>query len=242
MNGPIFISHSSDDKNEANALASALRQAFSQQIRTFNTSSGTAIQAGDNWRKAMLDAIRDASIVILWCTPAATNSKWVAFEIGAAFAYGRRIIPCAVHLAPSDLPFNLSELQAPALDTADGWLNMADAVANYLAYPGVIDRDPLIQLAKQFTASTSALQVDAIGMTIGFKNVSHAPIADLQVKPAAGEDPSWVSAVRGVALQPGQSRTLLRSEDAEDREFDVTWRDVAGVAHKQRVLVAGIRS
>jgi hypothetical protein len=181
MTGPIFVSHSSTDKDEANALAHALRQAFGERIRTFNTSSGTAIQAGDKWRQVVLDAIRDASVVILWCTPAAATSKEVAFEIGAAFAYGRRIIPCAVHVPPSKLPWSLSELQAPALDTQQGWLQLADAVANALDYGGSIEKTPLLELAEKFTAPSDAVEVKAVGLTVEFKNTSNAPITNIQV-------------------------------------------------------------
>lgn len=239
MTGPIFVSHSSADKAEANALALALRQAFSDRIRTFNTSSGTAIQAGDKWRQVILDAIRDASMVILWCTPAAANSKEVAFEIGAAFAYGRRIIPCAVHLPPSKLPWSLSELQAPALDTPEGWIQLAEAVANALGYGGAIHKEPLLQLAKKFTAPSDALEVKVIGHTVEFKNTSSAPITNVHVAPVDGPQPPWVVAMQGGSLLAGQGKTVLRQSPADRQEFELTWDDVAGATHRRRVEIGG---
>jgi hypothetical protein len=239
VTGPIFVSHSSEDRDEANALAYALRQAFSQRVRTFNTSSGTAIQAGEKWRQVILDAIRDASVVVLWCTPAATKSKEVAFEIGASFAYGKQIIPCAVHMPPSRLPWSLDELQAPALETESGWLQLAEAVANSLEYNGGIDKEPLLQLAKKFQAPSDALDVKAIGRTLEFKNTSNAPISNLDVLPVAGETPEWLIAIAGQSLQAGQGRTLLRQPAPDSREFDLSWDDVAGARHQRRVTIGG---
>ncbi len=239
MTGPIFVSHSSNDRDEANALALALRQAFSQRVRTFNTSSGTAIQAGDKWRQVILEAIRDASVVILWCTPSAANSKEVAFEIGAAFAYERRIIPCAVHMPPSKLPWSLSEFQAPALDSSEGWIQLAEAVAVALEYGGGIDRGPLLQLAAKFTAPNTALDVQFIGRTVIFKNTSNAPISNVQIVAVAGLPPSWINAINGKELKDGQSKTRLRQPIEENQEFDLSWGDVAGATHRRRIQIGG---
>ena len=239
MAGAIFVSHSSTDKDEANALALALRQAFVERIRTFNTSSGTAIQAGDKWRQVILEAIRDASVVILWCTPAAAHSKEVAFEIGAAFAYDKRIIPCAVHLPPSKLPWSLSELQALTLDTPDGWILMGEAVANALGYGASIDNAPLLQLATKFTAPSDALDVKVIGHTVEFRNTSSAPITNVQVVTVAGASPSWVVAIQGGSLQAGQGKTLLRHPPADSQEFELSWDDVAGTRHRRCLQIGG---
>jgi hypothetical protein len=70
MNGPIFVSHASPDGAEANELALALRQAFGQRVRTFNTSSRAAIQAGDLQERISNDlTIKEAGI-------------WVANKMG----------------------------------------------------------------------------------------------------------------------------------------------------------------
>lgn len=134
MNSDVFLSHSSADKEDANALASALNHAFNHSIRMFNTSSGVQIKAGDKWRQAILDALRNTRAVILWYTPSAEHSNEVAFEIGAAFAYAKRIIPCSVHISPAKLPWSLSELQAVALDTEEGWLKLGSSLATALEF------------------------------------------------------------------------------------------------------------
>ena len=241
MTGPVFISHSSADKDEANALALALREAFSQRIRMFNTSSGTAIQAGDKWRQVILDAIRDAGVVILWCTPAAVDSKEVAFEIGAAFAYKKRIIPCAVHLPPSRLPWSLSEFQVPALDTPQGWKQLAEAVGSALEYGGAISDAPLAELAAKFTAPNNALEVKPIGHTIEFKNTSTTPITNVQIVAVAGSSPSWLVAINGASLQAGQGKIILRQPPADEQEIELMWNDIAGATHRRRVTVGSAK-
>jgi hypothetical protein len=74
------------------------------------------------------------------------------------------LIPCCVHVAPSKLPWSLSETQAlTQLDKEEGWIRLADTVGNIINYSGTIDSEPLRRLSESFRATNDAVQVIAVG-------------------------------------------------------------------------------
>ena len=231
--GAIFVSHSVAEKEDITALCAALRKTFHNEIRTFNTSSKTAIQAGSLWRTRILEAIEGSSIVLLWATKNALSSREVAFEIGAAFAYKKPIIPCAVHISPPDLPWSLSELQAVTLDTEDGWRQLSNAIANMVEYPHIIMDEYMIDLSKKFTVSNDALVVESVGQIIKLKNSSISRIISLSAEIVAGMPPVWLKAVQDLCIEPGQEKIFMRNPTKEKESVSIkfTWLDVSGAAH-----------
>jgi hypothetical protein len=238
--GPLFISHSSLEGDDVVALCKALRAAFDDKLRMFNTSSGTAIQAGDRWRNRIIEAIQSSSVVVLWATPAAIASREVAFEIGAAFACSKVVLPCAIHIKPSSLPWSLSELQVLMLDQERGWLELAAAIANVTQYPGSVKEVPLLELAARFTTRSEALRVSCIGYTVEFLNTSKAPIMGLRAV-SCGLDPvpTWVAAVEGISLEPGKSSVVLRDREPGEYKLQFTWTDVTGGTQRQEATIKG---
>jgi hypothetical protein len=236
---PIFISHSTKERGDVGALGEALRAAFNKETRIFNSSSGFPIEPGTRWRDRILDAIREATVVILWGTPDALESKEVAFEIGAALALERKVIPCAVHVPPEDLPWGLSELQAVTLDSSDGWQRLTDAIANALDYKGVIQNAPLVALSRNFTAPSDALLIRTVGFTIELRNSSPSRIVNIQATVVTGPEPEWLQAVGGISLEPDQATVLLR--DAHSfQKVSFTWTDVAGMNHTKDIDIQGV--
>jgi hypothetical protein len=239
--GPIFISHSTADHEDVINLGHALRAALKSQVRIFNTSD-FAITPGTRWRDRIITAIRDSSVVVLWATPNALESKEVAFEIGAAFAFDKAIIPCCVHVPPSSLPWSLSEIQAhTVLDKEDGWDQLATVVANQLNLPIAIDKAPLLEFATRFRATSQAVEFEAIGLTIEIRNTSTSAVTGLGLEASdQGETlPAWASAFQDIDLAAGESKLLIRGVDTPDRHFRLTWTDAVGIPHTRDVSVPG---
>lgn len=233
VSSSIFVSHSKEDHDAVNALTSALRTAFGGRLRTFNTSSGAAIPAGDLWRTYILAALRSAPVVLLWGTSSALQSREVAFEVGAAMAYDLPIITCCVHIAPAALPWGLAERQALIMDSDQGWEQLPDEIASIINFAGAVDKAPLRELADRYEAPGDALDVSALGYTLEFHNRSSTPISDVEfVASDEGGTPEWATALKGAVLEPDAFAVVLRDAESE-RTVDVTWRDIAGATHRR---------
>lgn len=238
MSGLIFISHASEDHADVNALIGALREAFKGRLRTFNTSSGEALSPGEDWRRELLNAMDDAAVVLLWATSSALDSKEVAFEIGAAAATKRYIIPCCVHIPPDSLPWGLDRLQALILDSESGWMQLAERIAEVTKYQGRLELDPLKELSECFEAPDDALTAEALGYTIELKNRSKSQIDEIRLEPADEHPlPVWATEFDIATLGPGESVVMLRDRSEGRRSLSLSWSDVTGATRQRRVTL-----
>ncbi|HVW45412.1 MAG TPA: TIR domain-containing protein [Solirubrobacterales bacterium] len=238
MSGLIFISHASQDQADVNSLMVALRHALKGRLRFFNTSSGDALSPGEDWRGELLGALDDADAVILWGTISALESKEVAFEIGAAAATHRYVIPCCVHISPDTLPWGLDDRQALKLDTEDGWIHLAERIAEVTRYPGKLELDSLRELARRFEAPDDALVIEALGYTVELKNRSQSRIDDIRVERADRHPlPTWAREFDVPTLAPEESVVMFRGHDEGERALCLSWSDVTGATRKRTVTV-----
>lgn len=241
MPGLVFISHSSDDHADVDALSSALREVFQDRLRVFNAASVDAVDPGGDWREQLLDSMSAAAVVVLWATSSALRSKEVAFEIGAAYASKNQIIPCCVHIPPEELPWGLSRRQALKLDSEAGWVQLADQIATIINFQGNLDLEPLKGLARRFEAPDDALSVDALGYTVELENRSKSHISNIQVSAADGSPPpAWAGGFDVQALAPGKSVVMFREHGASAVDLDLSWIDVTGALRKRRITVPAI--
>jgi nucleoside 2-deoxyribosyltransferase len=112
----IFISHSSRDA----ALAAKLEKELERLgLPTFNPSH--EIDPNQNWRKAILAAIRRAdALIVLVASPEAASTSWVGYETGMAEALGKRVIVLASQdHSPAELPADLAASQIVGFDPAE---------------------------------------------------------------------------------------------------------------------------
>lgn len=232
------MSHSTDDHVDVDALTHALRQTFHDRLRIFSTASVEAVDAGADWRERLLEALSSASVVILWATSSALESKEVAFEIGAARAVRSSIIPCCVHIPPEDLPWGLAQRQAVKLDSEAGWTQLADQVAAINNFQGGLDLEPLLSLARRFQAPDDALVMDALGYTVELANRSKGSISDIQIRSGDGSPlPAWVEGFDAQSLEPGESLVVFREGGEETTDISLSWTDVTGAVRKRRIEV-----
>jgi hypothetical protein len=87
----VFISYAHSDGGKAEDIVRALR--------TSNVSGwldSADIAAGGSIPSAVREAMKKSSAVLVLLSPQALHSAWVQFEIGAAEALGKKIIPVIV--------------------------------------------------------------------------------------------------------------------------------------------------
>jgi hypothetical protein len=87
----LFISYAHSDGDEAKQLVSALRA-----VNVVGWLDSADIAAGTAVASAVRDALKKSSAVVVLLSPGALHSEWVQFEIGAAEALSKKIIPVIV--------------------------------------------------------------------------------------------------------------------------------------------------
>lgn len=84
----VFLSYSMRDKEWVSAFADSLRTA---DVRAwFDVSSLTP---GDRWQDKIQEALRASKTLIVILSSHSIDSPWIFFELGAAIADKKRIIP-----------------------------------------------------------------------------------------------------------------------------------------------------
>ncbi len=99
----IFVSFKHEDVDFADNVQSRL------QREGFTTWADSKIGAGDEWRTAIDDAIKNAFALIVIMTPEAKASEYVTYEWAFAWGVGIRVIP--IMLRPTQLHPRLEALQ-----------------------------------------------------------------------------------------------------------------------------------
>ncbi|HVR96799.1 MAG TPA: toll/interleukin-1 receptor domain-containing protein [Thermoanaerobaculia bacterium] len=84
----VFLSYSSKDKQWVTEFASALRDAGVKTL--FDVSELTP---GEPWQERIADALRESRTLVMILGPHSAESPWTFFELGAAIADHKRIIP-----------------------------------------------------------------------------------------------------------------------------------------------------
>ncbi len=92
---PIFVSHSSEDKTAARAVAAHLRRAG---WTVWIDEAG--ISGGKDWRGELVRALERTWVVVLLVSLTSMRSKWVIREVQAADRLGKTILPVVVDEAP----------------------------------------------------------------------------------------------------------------------------------------------
>jgi hypothetical protein len=128
MANDVFISYSRKDQEFVTRLASDLDEKVAGVW--FDKSD---IQAGQKWRDAIMDGVRECKVFILVLSPDAAESKWVNEEVNKALALGKSIIP--ILYRPANLTGGLKELvsEIQYLDLrsgsyADNFLKLVDGI------------------------------------------------------------------------------------------------------------------
>ena len=98
----VFISYSTADSEIASRLHAAL-----EGIEVSGWLDESDIAAGDAIAAKVKEALQQAGALIVLVSPRSLESKWVQFEVGAAYAMEKPIIPIIV--GPKHTELNLPE-------------------------------------------------------------------------------------------------------------------------------------
>jgi hypothetical protein len=103
----IFIAHVSEESTLALYLQKTISDQFLGTVNVFVDK--TSISGGGDWLQALHDALDQADMQIILCSPLSIVRPWVNFEAGAAWLKGIPIFPlCHAGLDPAGLPIPLS--------------------------------------------------------------------------------------------------------------------------------------
>lgn len=120
----IFISHSTKDHADTEAMARWLKQQrHTSYFIDYDEQSG--IRAGTDWAQVLYQRLRQCQAVIALVTPNWLESKWCFGEMVMARENGKPIFP--IKLKPCELPGLLSDLQSIDLtvDKESGYRRLA---------------------------------------------------------------------------------------------------------------------
>ena len=84
----VFLSYSAKDRDWVSQFAVALEKAGVHPW--FDVSQ---LRLGELWREKMEEALRDSRTLVVILTPNSVDNPWMFFEVGAAVADKKRIIP-----------------------------------------------------------------------------------------------------------------------------------------------------
>ena len=87
----VFLSYSEHDRDWASEFASVLR---ARGVDVWFDAS--QLRPGELWSDAIADALRESRVMILVLSAGALGSRWLSFELGAAVADNKRIVPVLV--------------------------------------------------------------------------------------------------------------------------------------------------
>jgi hypothetical protein len=135
----VFISHSSEDRASAEAIAADLRQRGCHSL-FLSTDPAGGIRVGRNWERALYQELAACQAVVVLCSPAALESRWMFAEIVHARSLEKPLLPARI--APCETLPILSDTQILNLvsASASGYQRLWDA----LRQAGV---SPVLELA-----------------------------------------------------------------------------------------------
>lgn len=83
----IFISYSPKDRSWVSEFVATLKK------EGLHPWSDAEIALGDDWAEAIQKALRESGTLVMVLSPDFTESRWTFFELGAAIADNKKIIP-----------------------------------------------------------------------------------------------------------------------------------------------------
>lgn len=106
----VFISYARQDIRIATLLSTSLEKAG---VPTFHDVR--SIQPGDDWKKTLLQQMKESRAVIYLASRASLASTTVQAELGMAVSARLRILPILIDITPEQLPALIRDYQAVSL-------------------------------------------------------------------------------------------------------------------------------
>jgi hypothetical protein len=130
----VFVSHVTVEARFADLLRDRLSRDFIGLLDMFISTDATSIPVGTHWFDRLLDAIRDARLQFVLCSPDSVRLPWINYESGAARIRGVEIIPlCHSGIRPEQLPVPLSMSEGLVLTDPAGLRKLYARIADLLS-------------------------------------------------------------------------------------------------------------
>jgi hypothetical protein len=122
----VFISYSAEDRAWVSQFTEGLRK--SGLTGFFDLAD---VLPGDRWEKQMEQALRESKTLVVIVSPNSVQNSWMFFEVGAAIADRKRIIPVWTQdMSALDIPELLARYQSIRESTpAEAGRRVAEVVA-----------------------------------------------------------------------------------------------------------------
>lgn len=151
----IFISHSSEDKDLAGKLIALIEATLVAPRGTIRCTSvpGYALHGGDNTPEQLRTDLQACSVVLGMLTTTGLSAPWLLLELGAAWAFGKKVIPLIGPGATfKDLPGPFGDIHALTMTDKVAMSGLAEPIA-FAAGLGLTNNFPKMQSGlEEFTA------------------------------------------------------------------------------------------
>lgn len=116
----IFLSHVSNEGLLALVLKDWIQASSRNRVKVFVSSDIQNIAAGDRWLENLREALTDARLLIVLCSPYSVTRSWVNFETGSGWIKDIPVIPiCHSGQRLGSLPSPLSLFQGLEIQGSD---------------------------------------------------------------------------------------------------------------------------
>jgi len=137
----IFISQTA---GKSRAAATILKNWLVKEMRIGDPWMSTDIHGGDNWRKAIRRALKEARIGILCITADNLANQWIVYEAGAMDFSRIKVFPYVIDSTKfRNLPSPLSHLQGARAADKEGTKSLVIKINNALGRP--VSKEKLLE-------------------------------------------------------------------------------------------------
>ena len=144
MSPVLFISHAAIDNEIALALKKGISPVF-PNVEIFVSSDPESLPPGDPWIDKILEALKNASLVVALTTERGLSRKWVWFESGRTWYSGVKLLTCCVgKVRKSSLPAPFSFIQGLNIDEPEDLSRLLKEIHKVFGEPkAVVDFESL---------------------------------------------------------------------------------------------------
>lgn len=131
----VFISHITEEADAAQFIQDNLLRDFAQSVDVFVSSDFHSLPLGNDWQRHVQDALMQADLMLVLCSPTSVVRPWIAFEAGAGWSRGIPVIPiCHAGMTPGKVPRPIGMLQGCLASEDRDWLKVYSRIAEAFAY------------------------------------------------------------------------------------------------------------
>lgn len=225
----IFVSHKETDASLASALVDFIRSALNLPPGGIRCTSvpGFQLPFGRTISGQLKEDIGASNAVFVLLTQASLQSRWVLFELGAAWALGKAVVPIlGPGLRQTDLPGPLAEYPVVRSDDVNVAGRLRDAVAQVASELAVAEKgggepqsrlESFVQLLRGWAPSESpeiaralAFQLSWLLSVLLMKQARHPAAVQAQVEAHSAElHLTLPTAWRQIELTSGSGQAFM---------------------------------